>query len=66
MSFVPVKGLDKNGPPAHKREVGTTLSWNWADIEEILSAEWEIGGSAMTADAVRGVWQKNKKTSEGI
>jgi hypothetical protein len=27
----------------------------WVDLEEILSDEWEIGGSAMTADEIRAL-----------
>ena len=26
----------------------------WIDIEQALTAEWEIGGSAMPTDAIRG------------
>ena len=32
------------------RETGTLT---WADLEEVLSEEWEIGGLAMTTQAVR-------------
>jgi hypothetical protein len=27
----------------------------WADIEEVLSDEWEIGGMAMTTEAIRAL-----------
>ena len=41
--------------PTDKTEIGTTPSWTWADIEEVLSAEWEIGGSAMPTEAIRAL-----------
>ena len=62
MSFVPVKSIEEDSTPTSKREVGTTLSWNWADIENVLSSEWEIGGPTRSMDWL----QTNKKTSEGI
>ena len=30
-------------------------SWAWVDIEDVLSDEWEIGGLAMTTDAIRAL-----------
>jgi hypothetical protein len=30
-------------------------SWAWADIEGVLSDEWEIGGLAMTTDEIRAL-----------
>jgi len=30
-------------------------SVTWADLEEVLSDEWEIGGLAMTTDAIRAL-----------
>jgi hypothetical protein len=63
--FVQVR-LVEDSTPTGKREVGTTLSWNWADIEDVLSAEWEIGGSAWRPIRSAGLLQTNKKTSEGI
>ena len=66
MSLVPVKSIEEAFTPTDETEIVATPSWSWADIQEVLSAEWEIGGSAMTADAIRGLWQTNKKTSEGI
>jgi 4-oxalocrotonate tautomerase len=32
-----------------------SLSWAWVDIEDVLSDEWEIGGLAMTTDAIRAL-----------
>ena len=54
MSFVQVK-LIEEATPTDKTDIGTTPSWTWADIEDVLSAEWEIGGSAMPTDAIRGL-----------
>jgi 4-oxalocrotonate tautomerase len=33
-------------------DVGTVA---WVDIEEVLTDEWEIGGLAMTTDAIRAL-----------
>jgi hypothetical protein len=66
MSFVRANLIERDSAPAKKREVSTTLSWNWADIEEILSAEWEIGGPAITDEAIRGLVANKLKKSEGI
>ena len=55
MSFVQAKLIEEAFTPTDKTDIGTTPSWNWADIEDVLSAEWEIGGSAMPTDAIRGL-----------
>ena len=55
MSFVQVKLIEEAYTPTDKTEIGTTPSWTWADIEDVLSAEWEIGGSAMPIDAIGGL-----------
>jgi hypothetical protein len=55
MSFVQVKLIEGAFTPTDKTETGTSPSWAWADIEDVLSAEWEIGGSAMKTDAIRGL-----------
>ena len=55
MSFVQVKLIEKAYTPTDKTEIGTTPSWTWADIEDVLSAEWEIGGSALPTDAIRAL-----------
>jgi len=34
---------------------GEASTFAWADIEEVLSDEWEIGGLAMTTDAIRAL-----------
>ncbi len=39
-------------PPIERGETGTLA---WADIEEVLSDEWEIGGLAMTTEAIRAL-----------
>ena len=53
---MPTKKKEKGGkltdtmPSIESVETGTLA---WADIEEVLSDEWEIGGSALTTDAIR-------------
>ena len=36
-------------------EGGEMCTEAWVDIEEVLSDEWEIGGLAMTTDAIRAL-----------
>jgi 4-oxalocrotonate tautomerase len=36
-------------------EGGDMCNVAWADIEPVLSDEWEIGGLAMTTDAIRAL-----------
>ena len=55
MSVVPVKSIEEAFTLTDETEIGATLSWFWADIENILGAEWEIGGSATPSDATRGL-----------
>jgi hypothetical protein len=52
MSFVQVKLIEEVFTPTDKADIGTT-PWTWADIEDVLCAEWEIGGLAMPTDAIR-------------
>jgi 4-oxalocrotonate tautomerase len=30
-------------------------SWAWADIEDVFSDEWEMGGLAMTTEEIRAL-----------
>jgi hypothetical protein len=55
MSLVQVKLIEEAFTPAAKTDIGTTPSWSWADIEDVLSGEWEIGGSDMPIDAIGGL-----------
>jgi 4-oxalocrotonate tautomerase len=68
MLLVQVKLIEEASTPTEKKEIVTKLtdavvsikeqnspSWAWADIEDVLSAEWEIGGLAMTTDAIRAL-----------
>jgi hypothetical protein len=64
LSFVQVKLIEEAFTPKDKTEIVTTPSWAWADIEDVLSAEWEIGGFAMPTDAIRALVASEKKTSE--
>ena len=54
MSFVQVKLIEEALKPTDQTEVGTT-PLAWADIEDVLSDEWEIGGLAMPTDAIRAL-----------
>jgi len=42
MSLVQVRLIEEAFKATHKTEVVTT-PWAWADIENVLSDEWEIG-----------------------
>ena len=57
MSFVSVKVMEEASMPTGEKEIVVALdpSWSWADIESLLSAEWEIGGSATPADLSRAL-----------
>jgi hypothetical protein len=55
MSLVQVKLIEEAGTPKDKTEIGTTPSWSWADIQDVLSDEWEIGGLAMSTDEIRAL-----------
>jgi len=55
MSFVREKLTEEAFAPPDEREIVTTPSWAWADIEDVLSDEWEIGGLAMPTDAIRAL-----------
>jgi len=55
MSLVQVKLIEEACTPTDQTEIGTTPSWSWADIEDVLSDEWEIGGLAMSTDAIRAL-----------
>ena len=68
MPLVQVKLIEEALTPAEKKEIAAELtdamvsikepnspSWAWVDIEDVLSDEWEIGGLAMTTDAIRGL-----------
>jgi hypothetical protein len=55
MSFVQVKLIAEAFTPTDKTDIGTTPPWTWADIEGVLDAEWEIGGSAMPTYTLRAL-----------
>jgi len=50
MSVVPVKSIEEAFTSTDETETVATLSWCWADIENLLGPEWEIGGSGMPDD----------------
>ena len=68
MPLVQVELIEEAFTTTEKKEIVTKLtdamvsikeqkspSWAWVDIEDVLSDEWEIGGLAMTTDAIRGL-----------
>ena len=68
MPWVQVKLIEEAFTPTEKMEIVTKLTdamvsieeenspaWAWVDIEDVLSDEWEIGGLAMTTDAIRAL-----------
>lgn len=48
------ENADKLTDPTPSIESGETGTLPWADIEELLD-EWEIGGPAMTTEAIRAL-----------
>jgi 4-oxalocrotonate tautomerase len=68
MPLLQVKLIEEALTPSEKKEIVTELtdamvsikeqnspSWAWIDVEDVLSDEWEIGGLAMTTDAIRAL-----------
>lgn len=68
MPLVQAKLIEEALTPNEKKEITPKLtdamvsikeqnspSWAWIDIEDVLSDEWEIGGLAMTTDAIRAL-----------
>ena len=68
MPLVQVKLIEEAFTPTEKKEIVTEPtdamasikeqngpSWAWADIEDVFSDEWEIGGLAMTTDEIRAL-----------
>ena len=55
MSLIQVRLTESAFTPTEKTGIVTVPSWTWAEIEDVLSAEWEIGGSAIPTDAVRAL-----------
>jgi 4-oxalocrotonate tautomerase len=62
------KLIEEAFTPTEKKEIVTKLTdvmvsieeenmppWTWVDGEDVLSDEWEIGGLAMTTDAIRAL-----------
>jgi 4-oxalocrotonate tautomerase len=66
MPLIKVKLIEKAFTPTEKKELVTKITdamvsikqpnrpaVAWADIEDVLSDQWEIGAPAMTTDAIR-------------
>ena len=49
------ENADKLTDPMASIESGETGALAWADIEEVLNDEWEIGGLAMATEAIRAL-----------
>jgi 4-oxalocrotonate tautomerase len=68
MDLIQVNGNEKAFTPAHKTDLNNNFSYvtvsveeaemssvTWADIQDVLDEEWEIGGLAMSTDAIRAL-----------
>lgn len=68
MPLLPKKVNEELLTPAQKTEIASNLTADtssnegvdvgtvtWADIEQALTEEWEIGGLAMTTDDIRAL-----------
>ena len=55
MSLIQLKLKEANCTPADKTETRTAPSFCWADIKDVLTGEWEIGGSARPTETIRGL-----------
>ena len=68
MDLIQVNVNEKVFTPAHKTDLNNNLTYStvsveeeercsvkWADIQDVLDEEWEIGGLAMATDAIRAL-----------
>jgi 4-oxalocrotonate tautomerase len=68
MDLIQVNVNEKVFTPAHKTDLNNNLTYvtvsveeaemrsvTWADIQDVLDEEWEIGGLAMSTDAIRAL-----------
>jgi len=68
MDLIQVNVNEKVFAPAHNRDLNNNLtdvtasveeaemcSVTWADIQDVLDEEWEIGGLAMSTDTIRAL-----------
>ena len=68
MDLIYVNVNEKVFTPAHKTDLNKNLTYvtvpdeeadmssvTWADIQDVLDEEWEIGGLAMSTDAIRSL-----------
>ena len=66
MPLIQLNLMEQVSTPTQKKEIVTKLtdatvaikeqkspSWASVDLEDVLSEEWEIGGLAMSTDAIR-------------
>ena len=68
MDLIQVNVNEKVFTPAHNTDLNNNLTYvtvsveeaemcsvTWADIQDVLDEEWEIGGLAMSTDAIRSL-----------
>jgi 4-oxalocrotonate tautomerase len=68
MDLIQVNVNEKVFTPAHNTDLNDNLTYvtvsveeaemcsvTWADIQDVLDEEWEIGGLAMSTDAIRAL-----------
>jgi hypothetical protein len=68
MALIQVNVNEKVVAPAHKTDLNNNLTYvtvsvgeaemasvRWADIQDVLDEEWEIGGLAMSTDVIRAL-----------
>jgi len=68
MDLIQVNVNEKVFTPAHSTDLNNNLTYvtvsveeaemcsvTWADIEDVLDEEWEIGGLAMSTDVIRAL-----------
>ena len=68
MDLIQVNVNEKVFTPAHNTDLNNNLTYvtvsveeaemcsvTWADIQDVLDDEWEIGGLSMTTDAIRAL-----------
>ena len=68
MDLIQVNVNEKAFTPAHKPDLNNNFSYvtvsveeaemcsvTWVEIQDVLDEEWEIGGLAMSTDAIRAL-----------
>jgi hypothetical protein len=55
MPLIQLKLIKKNYTPTDKTETSAAPSCCWADIKDVLTGEWEIGGAARPTETILGL-----------